>query len=80
MPIKLGDGPHKFSFKLENWKVTTTLDAQPVIVESAPGFQFHTYRDGWMLGLGADGGSNETVVRYRNLRVRRLPGTPEDKH
>ena len=71
-PVTLNDGRNSFSFRLEKGLASATVNDTVVFQKaplpariSVPEGEFH-------LGLGAHGYQNETLVRYRNVQVRRL--------
>ena len=67
----LNEGRNTFRFRLQNGKADAWANGTQVLEQAAPANPLRLYRDS-MLGLGAYNDMNETVIRYRNVKVRRL--------
>ena len=57
--------------------MTASGNGQAVFSGNNPPRAIRVARDAFLLGLGAFNDINETVVRYRNLQVRRVTGAHE---
>ncbi|MDB6020153.1 MAG: hypothetical protein JWQ04_10, partial [Pedosphaera sp.] len=69
-----------FDFKLEDSKATASLNGKPVIENAAQPRALRLNDDAYLLGLGAFNDVNDTVIRYRNVQVRRItPATKDPK-
>jgi GYF domain 2 len=74
-PVKLDDKRNSFTFRFQHAAATASVNGHEVLhaakLRSQPEFPANRL----LLGIGAYIDSNQTVVRYRNLQVRRLPST-----
>jgi len=65
---------NSFQFRLENGKADAWLNGTQILRRASPSKSLRLYND-CLVGLGAYGDANETVIRYRNVKLRRLvPG------
>lgn len=71
MPAKLKDGPNAFRFTMQQRRVNAWVN-DILILRVAEEQERFLLKDNCMLGLGAYNDRNETVIRYRNVRVRRI--------
>lgn len=70
----LNEGQNTFQFRLQNGKVDAWVNGIQVLRKATLGKTLRLSND-CLLGLGAYNDTNETVLRYRNLKARRLvPG------
>jgi len=68
----LNESSNSFRFCLQEGKADAWVNGTQVLQQAAPANTLSLYRN-CMLGLGAYSDMNETVIRYRNLKARRLP-------
>jgi hypothetical protein len=72
-PVKLDDKRNSFNFRFQHGAATASINGQEVLhaakLRSHPVFPAGEL----LLGIGGYIDSNQTVIRYRNLQVRRLP-------
>lgn len=73
---KMHEGWNEFTFKLEDFKATATVNGQEVLRNVNQPHALHLNDEDYMLGLGGYHNYNETVIRYRNVQVHRLGMTP----
>lgn len=71
-PVNLDSRTNEFSFRFQNGRVSATVDGREVFKEVEPPKNSYVTTNEFLLGLGAFNDSNSTVIRYRNLQVRRL--------
>jgi hypothetical protein len=72
--VSLNPDHNSFQFRLQNGKADAWLNGTQVLRQAAPSKNLRLYKD-CMVGLGAFSDANETVIRYRNVKLRRLvPG------
>ena len=74
MPAKLKDGPNTFRFSIVQRRVNAWINDVRTLRVAEEQEQF-VLKDNCMLGLGAYNNTNETVIRYRNVKVRRITST-----
>ena len=73
-PVALNDDRNTFQFRLQGGKVDAWVNGTQVM-KSAVLTKDLRLRTDCLVGLGAYNDTNETVIRYRNLKLRRLlPG------
>jgi uncharacterized protein YfiM (DUF2279 family) len=71
-PITLNSQTNTFDLSLQHCKVSGQVNGQEVFdAETAPA-NIYVAGDEFLLGLGAFNDSNNTVIRYRHVQVRRL--------
>jgi hypothetical protein len=71
----LNEGQNTFQFRLQEGKADAWVNGIQVLHKATLGKTLRLSSD-CLLGLGAYNDTNETVIRYRNLKARRLvPGT-----
>jgi hypothetical protein len=68
---KLNEGRNTFRFRLQGGQADAWVNGTQVLEQAAPAKTLRLY-SGCMLGLGAYNDMNETVIRYRNVKARRL--------
>jgi hypothetical protein len=72
--VTLNPDHNSFQFRLQNGKADAWLNGNQVLRQAAPSKTLRLYND-CLVGLGAYSDANETVIRYRNVKLRRLvPG------
>ena len=72
--VTLNPDHNSFQFRLQNGKADAWLNGNQVLRQGAPSKTLRLYND-CLVGLGAYSDANETVIRYRNIKLRRLvPG------
>jgi hypothetical protein len=69
--VKFNEGTNSFRFCWQKGKVDIWLNGVQYMRQTAP-LSPVLIKDNCMLGLGAFNDSNDTVIRYRNVKVRRL--------
>jgi hypothetical protein len=70
----LNEGRNSFRFHLQGSKADAWVNEAQVLRQAAPSKTLYLYPNS-LLGLGAYSDMNDTVIRYRNVKVRRLlPG------
>jgi hypothetical protein len=73
-PVALNHEHNSFRFRLQNGRADAWINGTEVLRQAAPSKTLHLY-DNCLVGLGAFNDMNETVIRYRNVKLRRLvPG------
>jgi hypothetical protein len=72
-PIKLNGERNSFTFRFQNGKASASVNGARVLHEVAPSREIAIPEGEMLLGIGAFNDMNQTVVRYRNVQVRRLP-------
>jgi hypothetical protein len=71
--VGLNDKHNTFRLRLQGGKADAWLNEKQILWKAAPSKSMRLYKD-CLLGLGAYHDMNTTVVRYKNVQVRRLPG------
>ena len=74
-PVKFRDGPNSFLFRLQDKKVSLSLNGEEIWKDFPRPQPIYVASEDFRLGLTAAGDRNETVLRYRQLQVRRAPRT-----
>ena len=70
-PAPVNPGTNTFDFRLENGRITATVNGTEVFNDvSAPRNEALPYE--LLVGVGGFNNMNETVIRYRDLQVKRL--------
>jgi hypothetical protein len=69
--VELNDKRNTFRFRLQAGKADAWLNENQVLFQASPAKTLRLYPD-CMLGLGAYNDVNQTVLRYRNVKVRRV--------
>jgi hypothetical protein len=69
--VTLNSDRNSFRFKFHNCKAAAWLNGVLVLQQAAPSKKMRINQES-LLGLGAFNDMNDTVIRYRNLKVRRL--------
>jgi hypothetical protein len=72
-PITLNEGRNTFRFVLKNGKADAWVNGTQALQRAAPEKTLALSRN-CFLGLGAYNDMNETLIRYRNVKARRLNG------
>jgi hypothetical protein len=65
------DDTNSFTFKLVNYQGSASVNGKEVM-QSASQPSLGNAEDEYLLGLGAYNDENDTVIRYRNVKVRRV--------
>lgn len=71
-PVPLEDRVNTFEVRFQNGLISATVDGHEVFKQVAPPKNSYVSTNEFLLGLGAFNDSNATVIRYRNLQVRKL--------
>lgn len=71
-PAQIDSHTNSFDFRFQNGLVTAMVNGRDVFKNVAPPKNSYVSTNEFLLGLGAFNDSNSTVVRYRNVQVRRL--------
>lgn len=71
-PLTLNSVTNTFSFRFENGKATASVNDRNMFMEVAPPRTNSIPDDRFLVGLGAFNDMNNTVLRYRNVQVRRV--------
>jgi len=71
-PATLDSHTNTFTFRFHDGLVSATVDGRDVFKDVEPPKNSNVTTNEFYLGLGAFNDSNSTVIRYRNLQVRRL--------
>jgi len=71
-PAQLVAGTNTFDMRYENGEITATVNGQQVFNKVVPRRKAAINPRECLLGLGAFNDSNSTVIRYRNIQVRKL--------
>jgi hypothetical protein len=72
MPARLNDITNTFDFTFRLGRVSATVNGAPVFLDVAPPGEINVPDNNYLLGLGAFSDSADSVVRYRNVQIRRL--------
>jgi hypothetical protein len=70
--IPLDSKVNSFEVRFQNGRISATVDGHEVFKEAKPPKGSYANVQDFMLGLGAFNDSNSTVIRYRNVQIRRL--------
>ncbi len=76
-PVPLNDTHNTFDFRLRHGRATASLNGEEVLHDAKPPREIHVANRGYLVALGAFNDTNDTVIRYRNVQIRRL--IPETK-
>jgi hypothetical protein len=71
-PVPLDSRTNSFDFRFQNGRVSATVDGREVFKDVPPPKDAYVTTNEFFLGLGAFNNSNSTVIRYRQIQVRRL--------
>ncbi|HUA67418.1 MAG TPA: DUF4339 domain-containing protein [Candidatus Saccharimonadales bacterium] len=71
--VVLNDVTNSFDFVLRNGRVTASVNGLEVFHQAALPGQIEVPNNTYLVGLGAFSDSEDTVIRYRNVQLRRLP-------
>ncbi len=78
-PTALRDGMNTFYFRHQHEKVTASVNGQELLTDATRPRAISLPHPEYRLGLGAFNDMNDTVIRYRNLQVRRVKVAPETR-
>lgn len=70
-PIKLNDSTNSFYLRFRPDKISARVNGQPVFSDVKPPANANLSTNEIYLGLGAFNDMNDTVIRYRNIQVRK---------
>jgi hypothetical protein len=71
-PVVLNDATNSFDFILQGGKVTTSVNGVKVFDQAKPPAVIRVADNSFLVGLGAFSDSPDTVIRYRDVQVRKL--------
>ncbi|HZV36723.1 MAG TPA: GYF domain-containing protein [Verrucomicrobiae bacterium] len=72
------DDHNSFTFTLQNFTATASLNGAQVLQAAPQPRSLYIKNDDYRLGLGAFNDVNDAVIRYRNMKVRRLGNTNQN--
>lgn len=70
--VVLNDVTNSFDFILQNGRVTASVNGVEVFHQAAPPAVIQVPDNSYLVGLGAFSDSADTVIRYRDVQLRRL--------
>jgi hypothetical protein len=70
----LNSRSNSFDLRLQGGLVSATVNGDIVFTNAQPPENYYLVTNEFLIGLGAFNDSDSTVIRYRNLQIRRLPG------
>ncbi len=70
--VVLNDVTNSFDFILQSGRVTASVNGVEVFHKAAPPANIQVPDNAYLLGLGAFSDSTDTVIRYRDVQLRRL--------
>jgi hypothetical protein len=71
-PVTLNSDTNSFTFRFQGGLVSATVNGQTIFKNAKPPYNDKVPKKECLLGLGAYNDANETVIRYRNVQVRKL--------
>jgi hypothetical protein len=71
--VALNETWNSFRFRFQGGRATAVVNGKEVFTSATAPASIQVAPGNFLLGIGAYNNGNETVVRYRNLRVRKLP-------
>jgi hypothetical protein len=71
-PVPLDSHTNSFDVRYQHGRISATVDDHEVFKNVAPPKNSFVSTNDFLLGFGAFNDSNSTVIRYRNVEVRRL--------
>jgi len=71
-PTPLANQSNSFDFRMQGGLVSASVNGRDVFKNVPPPRDAYVTTNEFLLGLGAFNDSNSTVIRYRNLQVRKL--------
>ena len=71
--VKLNDVHNSFDFRLYHGRITASINGDQVFKDAAPEGEMKTLDEDIRAGLGAFNDTNDTVLRYRHVQIRKLP-------
>lgn len=74
--ITLEDGTNSFTFRLFGTYINAMVNGQEIFRQNHPFKPAKLQAGDFLVGLGAGGDRNETVIRYHHVQVRRVTPTP----
>jgi hypothetical protein len=77
-PVKLNAGTNTFTFHMTRWKVTATVNGQEVLHEVKLPTKSVAMPSQLYVGFGAYNDMNDTVIRYHDVQLKRLPRPAAD--
>ncbi len=70
--LVLNDVTNSFDFSLQDGKVTASVNGVKVFGQAAPPVTISVPKNSYLVGLGAFNDSPDTIIRYRNVQLRKL--------
>jgi len=70
--VKLNDGYNSFDFRLDRGHITASVNGDEVFKDAVPKETIDTPDEDMRAGLGAFNDTNDTVIRYRHIQIRKL--------
>jgi hypothetical protein len=70
--VKVNDTHNTFDFRLDRGHITVSVNGEEVFKNAVPKDALDTPTRDIRAGLGAYNDSNDTVIRYRNVQIRKL--------
>jgi hypothetical protein len=70
----LNSRSNSFDLRFQGGLVSATINGNIVFTNAEPPKNYSLVTNEFLVGLGAFNDSDSTVIRYRNLEIRRLPG------
>lgn len=70
--LALNDVTNSFDFTFQNGKVTAAVNGTKVFNDAEPPINIRVPNNSYLIGLGAFSDSADTVIRYRNVQLRKL--------
>jgi len=71
-PVVLTDVANSFDFIFRNGQVTASVNGVEALHQATSPVQIQVPNNAYLVGLGAFGDSNGTVIRYRDVQLREL--------
>lgn len=75
-PVTLNSDTNSFYFRFQGGKVSASVNGQDILNEIRPPKNSYIATNEFMVGFGAFNDMNDTVIRYRNVQIRKLPSRP----
>ncbi len=72
-PVTLNSDTNAFYFRFQGGKVIASVNGQDILTEIRPPKNNYIATNEFMVGFGAFNDMNDTVIRYRNVQIRKLP-------
>jgi hypothetical protein len=75
LPATINVGNNTFNFRMAGTNATASVNGVPVLRNARVPSRIHSQGNQILAGLGAADGFSQTAIRYRNVKLRRLPGS-----